>query len=143
MTVTSYTAMRLIEFEKDGNTDSEMMILFDETEQSYYLYGTRRRLKSSKNDHLDYEFVYDYSRLKSLVSFIRVTTNKLFEACADDNVYTIELHNINICDCELERLDYQYLVSKLSKHNEIVAYDKQDLSKKKLKGLLKTLTSSY
>jgi hypothetical protein len=143
MTITSYTALRLVEIEKGGEKDSEMIILFDETEQSYYIYGTRRPLKSAKNEQLDYEFVYDYSRLNSLVSFIMMTTNKLYKAAADDNKYTIELHHIQICDCELDRLDYKYLFSKFSKHNEIVAYDEQGLFKKQLRKLLKTLTSSY
>jgi hypothetical protein len=143
MTITTYTALRLVEVEKSGDKDSEMIILFDETEQSYYLYGTRRPLKSHKNDNLDYEFVYDYSRLASLLSFIGIATNKLYKAAADDNEYIIELNHIQICDCELDRLNYTYLFSKFSKNNEIVAYDNQSLTKKQLKKLIKTLTSSY
>jgi len=143
MTITSYTALRLVEVEKSGDKDSEMIILFDETEQNYYIYGTRRPLKSDKKEILDYEFVYDYSRLNSIVSFIMMTTNKFYKAAADDSQYIIELHHIKICDCELEKLDYQYLLSKFSKHNEIVAYDNQALTKKQLKKLLKTLTSTY
>ena len=143
MTITSYTALRLVEVEKDGSKDSEMIILFNESEQNYYIYGTRRQLKSYENEHLDYEFVYDYTRLNSLVSFITMVTNKLYAEAADDNKYIIEMHYINICDFELESLDYKYLHSKFSKHNEIVAYDNQCLTKKQLKSLIKTLTSSY
>ena len=143
MTITSYTALRLIEIEKNGEKDSEMIILFDETEQNYYLYGTRRPLKCCKGDNLDYVFVYDYSRLKSLISFIRLTTNKLYEKAADDNTYTIECNHIQICDCEMDRLNYNYLLSKFSKNNEIFAYDEQSLSRKQIKKLFKTLTSSY
>ena len=54
MTITSYTALRLVEVEKSGDKDSEMIILFDETEQNYYIYGTRRPLKSDKKEILDY-----------------------------------------------------------------------------------------
>jgi len=143
MTITSYTALRLVEVENDGCKDSEMIILFNETEQKYYIYGTRRPLNSDKNEQLNYEFVYDYTRLNSLVSFITLVTNKLYPEAADDNKYIIELHYINISDCELDKLDYKYLHSKFSKHNEIVAYDNQSLSQKQLKKLIKNLTSSY
>jgi len=143
MTITSYTALHLVEVEKGGDKDSEMIILFNETEQNYYIYGTRRELKSEKNECLDYKFVYDYSRLQSLISFIEIVTNKLYDAAADDNKYIIEMHHIRICDCELDSLDYKYVHSKFSKHNEIFAYDDQCLTRKQLNKLLNILTSSY
>jgi len=140
--VTTYTALHLVEVEKSGLSDSKMVILFDESEQNYYLYGTRRQLKSVNNERLHYEYVYDYSRLNSLVSLILLITNKLSKENNDCD-YTIEIHNIQIDTEEYPYLDYFYLINKFSKHNEMVAYDNHTLKYNKLKKILKTLTSSY
>jgi hypothetical protein len=142
MIVTTYTALHLVEVEKNGLSDSKMIILFDESEQNYYLYGTRRQLKSVNNEKLNYEYVYDYSRLNSLVSLILLITNKLSKENNDCD-YTIEIHNIQIDNEEYPYLDYFYLINKFSKHNEMVAYDNHILKYNKLKKILKTLTSSY
>jgi len=142
MMVTTYTALHLVEVEKSGLSDSKMVILFDESEQNYYLYGTRRQLKSVNNERLHYEYVYDYSRLNSLVSLILLITNKLSKENNDCD-YTIEIHNIQIDTEEYPYLDYFYLINKFSKHNEMVAYDNHTLKYNKLKKILKTLTSSY
>jgi len=143
MSVTSYTALHLTEIEKDGNIDSKMIILFHETEQNYYLYGTRRDLKSGNGEKLNYEYVYHYSRLSSLISLIECLTNKLNKKNMDEYTYNVEIHNIYIYDEEYPYLDYFYLIEKFSKHNEMVAYDDTLLDDKLLKKILKTLTSSY
>jgi len=142
MVLTTYTALHLVEVEKSGLSDSKMIILFDESEQNYYLYGTRRQLKSENNERLNYEYVYDYSRLNSLVSLILLITNKLSRENDDCN-YIIEIHNIQINAEEHPYLDYFYLINKFTKHNEMVAYDNHILKYNKLKKILKTLTSSY
>jgi len=146
--MTAYTALRLVEFEfeNDGKPDSEIIVLYDETEEKFYLYGTRRPFKNTRFQNLSYEYVYNYSRLNSLASLIMILTNNLndYNDSNEDAVnYTVEIHNIKICDCELDILDYNYLKTKFSSHNEMVAYDNQVLDKKKLKTILKTLTSSY
>jgi hypothetical protein len=143
MSVTSYTALHLTEIEKDGNIDSKMIILFHETEQNYYLYGTRRDLKSGNGEKLNYEYVYHYSRLSSLISLIECLTNKLNKKNMDEYTYNVEIHNIYIYDEEYPYLDYFYLIEKFSKHNEMVAYDDTLLDDKLFKKILKTLTSSY
>jgi hypothetical protein len=61
----------------------------------------------------------------------------------DDCSYTIEIHNINIDDEEYQYLDYFYLIQKLSKHNEMVAYDNNPLNGRQMKKILNTLTSTY
>jgi hypothetical protein len=143
MTITAYTALRIVEFENDGKPDSEIIVLYDETEEKFYLYGTRRPFKNTRFQNLSYEYVYNYSRLNSLASLIMILTNNLNYYNDDAVNYTVEIHNIKICDCELDTLDYNYLKTKFSTHNEMVAYDNQVLDKKKLKTILKTLTSSY
>jgi|APGre2960657505_1045072.scaffolds.fasta_scaffold52963_2 hypothetical protein len=142
MPITSYIALRLTEIEKDGEKDSQIIILYNENEEKYYIYGTRRPLKITEKNII-YEYVYDYSRLKSLLSLIMILTGQLNIENIDDNKYSVEIHNINICDCELDKLNYHYLNEKFSKHNEMVAYDNQPLDKKKLKKILKTLSSSW
>jgi hypothetical protein len=137
MQFTSYTVLHLIEFDEYNQKDSEFIILFDESEQNYYCYGTRKKIRNSYQK-LDYEYNYDYSRLNSLISFIRIATNNF-----NNTKYTIELNNINIYDYELDSINFDYLLKKFNTHNEIVAYENQKLNKKKLKKILKTLTSSY
>ena len=143
MSVTSYTSLHLTEVERDGNIDSKMIILFDENTQNYYLYGTRRDLKSGNGEKLNYEYVYHYSRLSSLISLIECLTNKLNKKNVDECTYNVEIHNIYIYDEEYPYLDYFYLIQKFSKHNEMVAYDNTLLEHRLLKKVLKTLTSSY
>jgi hypothetical protein len=144
MPITSYIALRLTEIEKDGDKDSKIIILYNENEEKYYMYGTRRPFTTKNaNANIIYEYVYDYSRLKSLVSLIMILTGQLNIKNIDENKYSVEIHHINICDCELERLDYHYLNEKFSKYNEMVAYDNQPLDKKNLKKILKTLSSSW
>jgi hypothetical protein len=145
---TNYTALHIVEFEEDCKTkDSKMIILFDESEQKYYLYGTRRPLILHKcsctklvEEFDDYKFVYDYSRLNSLVSFIQVVGNNLNE---QNTIFSIELYHITVYDYELEDLSYKYLIEKLDSKNEIVAYDEQKLDKDTLKKIIKILTSTY
>lgn len=143
MTITTYTALRIVEIEEDGDKDSELIILYDETEENYYCYGTRRPMKLSNDENVSYEYVYDYSRLKSLVSLIMLLTNMTNMINNGNNIYNLEIHHISICECESENLDYNYLFSKFSKNNELIAYDGLSLDKKKIRKILKTLTSSY
>jgi hypothetical protein len=148
MTITSYTALHLIEICEDKKKDSEFIILFNESEQNYYVYGTRKQIQNS-DYKLIYEYVYHYSRLNSLISFIRIATSKLnklnnYEKSNKyETKYVFEINNINICDCELSYLNFNYLLEKFNTHNEIVAYENELLSKKKLKRIIKILTSSY
>ena len=103
--------INITEYDKNEKPDSNVFIVYDEEEDLYYLYGSRghvRYSKSFENEH-------------SLYNFISIVMG------------FSENHKVSISVNYMEDLtdydEYDKLQSKVSRFNEVVAYDNVTLSK--------------
>jgi len=103
-------------------TDSRLIIMFDESEDVYYCFGTRRREKDSNNSdstYEDYTFAFPVSNTAGLTKWVSLLNNKFTSR------YTYEMHQIKIDENEYLGLDFEAVYRKLTKYNELFAYDIQ------------------
>jgi len=106
---------------KELKSDNRLIILYDEFEDSFYCYGTRRRIENdSVNNHryIDYQSVFSSEHLTTLLNWVKLLNNKFCEK------YTIELHQIVLEEDDYDGLHFQNLFEKLNRYNELFAYDR-------------------
>lgn len=108
---TYYDPMMVInitEYDRNNNQDMDIIILFDADENLFYVYGSR---KSSK--YVKYTKTFD--TVDNLYTFINLS------------MALDEKHKISISVNYLEDLtnydEYDEINEKITRHNEIVAYD--------------------
>lgn len=105
----------------DLKSDNRLIILFDEFEDKFYCYGTRRRLEyggPNNNRYIDYQSMFPSENTTTLMNWVNLLNNK-FRA-----KFTLELHQIVLEDYEYEGLHFAALFNKLTRYNELFAYDK-------------------
>lgn len=112
--------------------DSEIIILYDPLEGSYFYYGSRKR---NINDYrfITYNGYYHYTRMTPLVNFLKYILNEFKE------VITTEFHDINIEDYEYLGLNFHKLHKRISRKTEIAAYDSILMDSSKMYELLHTM----
>jgi hypothetical protein len=102
-------------------TDSRLIILFDESEDVYYCFGTRRREKeyagSNNHKYEDYTFAFPIDNTAALTKWVSLLNNKF------TGRYTYEMHQIKLEEDEYVGLDFEAVYRKLTKYNELFAYD--------------------
>jgi len=116
----------MVEYDTDLKTDvlksdNRLIILYDEFQDIFYCYGTRRRVENGgvNNDkYIDYQSAFSSEYTTTLLSWINLLNNR-FSAR-----YTIELHQIGLEEDEYEGLHFEDLFKKLTRYNELFAYDK-------------------
>jgi hypothetical protein len=117
-----YNVLHVVEYESDNinKSDSRLIIVYDTNEDKYYYYGTRSRSIGVKYALVDnyVQFSGAYSQLKDLVSLLKFMSDNF------KNRFTSEMHFIDISDDELDDLNFEKLLFKLSRKSEIFAYDK-------------------
>lgn len=131
----SFKALFLKEHVSDDEEkiDTQVIILYDPAVNTFFYYGTRN--PTNKNSHVNYQGEFHYSRIYSFVTMLKYTFNRFSE------VITHELHDIFIDPEEYDSLDFNYLVSKISRKTEMAAYDKSQVSKELMSNLLDMLIS--
>ena len=114
-----YNVLHLVEYD-DNKTDSRLIIVYDSNEDKFYYYGTRSRSIGVKYALVDnfVQFSGAYSELNDLVSLLKYMSDNF------QNSFTSEMHFIDISDDELDGLNFEKLLFKLSRKTEIFAYDK-------------------
>ena len=105
--------------------DTKMCILFDETEDQYFYYGTRN--DTNQSNYVNFNGSYHYTQFGEMMSFISYLMNNFYQ------VITTELHAVYIDSDEYDNLSYKKLVSKMRNSTLLSAYDKKKESKKSLK----------
>lgn len=111
--------------EKDENLekiDTSIFIIYDSREENFYLYGKR-----NYNEYVPYKYFYHDTEVDSLCYFLNLIMNH------EKSFFTIEYHNIFIPNEDLDIIDYPYLYNKISKLNEIIAFEKTKIDFDKLK----------
>lgn len=111
--------------------DSQILILYDPSEESFFYYGTRKR--NALDMHITYNGFYNYTRINALANTLMYSLNNL------DEVITHEMHNVHISKDEYYKLDFHTLFEKISRKTEIAAYDRININKDKLIELLDVL----
>ena len=108
---TYYDPMMVInitEYDRNNNQDMDIIILFDADENLFYVYGSRKGSKYVK-------YTKTFDTVDSLYTFINLS------------MALDEKHKISISVNYLEDLtnydEYDEINEKITRHNEIVAYD--------------------
>ena len=120
-----FNVLFIKEFYHDGSdTDQNIFILYDTSDNNYYYYGTRARDSDPKNKFINYSGKYSYHLTQNFLNFLNI----LIEDCSK---ITTELYQVEIDEHEYDSLDFTYLKRKCNIYNMLAAYDDQhDVSKK-------------
>jgi hypothetical protein len=112
----------LTEKDHQGNTDMNLFLVYDEDEDLIYVYGSRG-YESRNNTHF-VKFVKTFSCYNALYNFISITMG-----------FGVG-HRLSVSVNQLSGLtnysEYPDFLSKVSRTNEIVAYDNTRISKRDL-----------
>jgi hypothetical protein len=119
---------------RNSGVDQRLIVLYDE--ECYWIYGSREPLpKQESTEYSPYQFQFPKTQYRSLCFLLKF----IF-----DNFHckvTVEIHNVNIDDDDLNIVDFDYLECQMDSFNEIVAYDKIRLTNNKLRNILNTISS--
>jgi len=110
----------------EGTVDHNMFILFDTTEQQYYIFGTRRILDASSASKKSFEnYAYIYSDVKKMTSFVEFLTDNF------KSRFILELYKMDtIPDEYIDNVDFDYIRSQIYRENLLAAYDNISLTRK-------------
>jgi len=104
-------------------TDSQIIILYDESDGNYYYYGTRNREMQQK--YIYFSGKFHYTKLNELVQFIDILMDGF----------------VSHITTEYDILNFNVLKSKLSNSTELAAYDKMKESYDLMYNYLQTLVT--
>jgi len=97
--------------------DNRLCIIYDPKEENFFYYGTRNNLGQIK--YANYDGYYSADKRESLVNFLA------FIFGDNKEVFTTELHALNILDNEYTGLNYNKLSIKMSNRTLLSAYDEK------------------
>ena len=97
--------------------DNRVCILFDPKEDNFFYYGTRNNTGQVK--YANYQGYYSSFKQKSLVNFLSFIFGN------NKEVFTTELHELNILDSEYNELNYTKITNKMSNRTLLAAYDRK------------------
>jgi hypothetical protein len=124
----SYLSIHILETEiYPKKNDTSIIIIYDDNEENFYLYGSRRPCD------IPYSYVYHRTELDSLIHFIGLVMDNSASS------FTFEYNHLYIPDEDLDYVDHNYLKSQINEHNEIIAYEDLKINKKEIKRNLKKL----
>ena len=110
--------LNITEYDTNGKPDTNVFLVYDEDEDLYYLYGSRGHVSYTKS----------FCCIENLYNFI-----SLVMGFSENHTVSI---SVNYMDDLTDYDDYDKLQSKVSRFNEVVAYDNVTLSKKRLQRFL-------
>lgn len=106
--------LNIIEYDADGDKDTDLFIVHDADDDMYYLYG-HRGSRHSKN----YAYSKSFNCMCALYDFINLTCN-----IKDAKSLTVQVNELDGLTSDSDYYDYK---RKVSSRNEIVAYDNIDI----------------
>jgi hypothetical protein len=107
--------INITEYDRDGDKDSDVFIVFDDEEEMYYLFGSRGGSK-----HVRYTKTF-YCK-NQMYDFLSITMGFM-----DKHTISISANYVNnLTDYD----EYDEIKQKVSRFNEVVAYDDFTISKK-------------
>jgi hypothetical protein len=133
-----FNALYLVEHDSRDveNTDNRIIILYDDYEEAFFYYGTRRRERNETSR--GYKYISHNGLVRSwdicrLMILLRLLFNNM------DSFISSEMHVIEIDDSEYEDLDFDKVRKRLNEYNCLYAYDKIKETAKSLKRKINTL----
>jgi len=114
-------------------TDTQLIVLYDDSDGYYYYYGTRNREKQNK--YILFSGKFHHTKINDLVQFIDILVDGFISPL------TIELHQIFIETSHYDILNFNVLKSKLNTSTELAAYDKKRESFENIYNYLQTLVT--
>jgi hypothetical protein len=118
--------------ENVNNLDNRVCILFDPKEDNFFYYGTRNNVGQVK--YVNYNGYYSSFKKDSFVNFLAFIFGN------NKEVFTTELHELNILDGEYNGLNYTKITNKMSSKTLLAAYDRKSESKSSFSEYLDFLT---
>ena len=110
--------LNITEYDTNEKPDTNVFLVYDEDEDLYYLYGSRGHVSYTKS----------FCCIENLYNFISIVMG-----FSENHKVSI---SVNYMDDLTNYDDYNKLQSKVSRFNEVVAYDNITLSKKRLQQYL-------
>jgi len=101
-------------------SDSRLIIIFDESEDKYYCFGTRRRVTDKHDKYGSYKLAFSADNTPTITKWVSRLNDKF------TSKYTIEQHQIVLEEDEYAGLEFEDVFKKLGKYTELFAYDKID-----------------
>jgi hypothetical protein len=127
-----FNALYLVEHDSRDveNTDNRIIILYDDYEEAFFYYGTRRRERNETSS--GYKYISHNGLVRScdickLMNLLVLLFNNM------DSFISSEMHVIEIDDSEYEDLDFDKVRKRLNEYNCLYAYDKIKETTKSLK----------
>jgi len=111
--------------------DHKLCILYDESEEKFFYFGTRNR--ENQTTYANYKGSFDFAKKEDLVSFIAFLMDDF------DEVLTLELHTVGIHENEYTYLNYPKLISKMGNDTLLAAYDEIKETKRSIRKYLSFL----
>ena len=105
--------LNITEYDANRNSDSNIFIVYDVDEDLYYLYGSRGHIRYSKS----------FDNEDALYNFISIVMG-----FSEKHMVSI---SVNYMDDLTNYDEYDELESKVSRFNEVVAYDNIVLTRKR------------
>ena len=122
--MTSYLSVHIQEIELPNNKlDTSIIIIYDGSEEQFYLYGTRGQNRLFQ----PYSYTYHYTEVNQLCEFVKLVMNHTISQ------FSIDYNNIFIPDEDLDDVDFYYLKDRINKDNEIIAFDDNTFKDLRLK----------
>jgi len=104
-------------YESKYRSDSRLIIIYDETDEIYYCFGTRSR--HINDNYQTFTLAFPADNTTALTKWVSLLNNKFASK------YTVEQHQIVLEKEEYEGLDFDGMYNRLSKYTELFAYDIQ------------------
>lgn len=118
----SQMVINITEYDKDSDRDTDLFIVYDQDDSLFYVYGHR----GGKN-YINYTKTFE--NISDLYDFVSLTTG-----VGENHSLSI---SINYIDGLTNYDEYNEIKSKISKYNEVVAYDNiTELTRKEFRKFL-------
>ncbi len=101
------------EYDVDGDKDTELFIVHDEDEDTYYVYGHRGSVKNK-----NHAYVRSFKCMCALYEFVSITCNIKYAKSL-----TMQVNQLDGLTSDSDYFDFK---NKVSRKNEIIAYDGLD-----------------
>ena len=95
----AFKVLYIEEFDRNdtipGNTDHRIAVLYDESSERFYYYGTRNRESNKKQKYIEYSGSYSYEAFHNFDAFLKyildgnksLITTELYDIYIDENEY--------------------------------------------------------
>lgn len=96
--------------------DNQIFVFYDEESENFCYNGTRKH-SMGKTNYQSYNGVFSSDRIDEMTHFLKIIFNNFSSSL------TTEIHQIQLNHSEYKKVNFDYLSKKITRVNELVAYD--------------------